>query len=512
MEKNAPTSRRDALKKMGLLGAAGTTAVLGLSTQPVYAQDQTPILGQEASETGGMTGNKGENRPVGLSSREGFRVELKQWVDSTPLVDSHEHLQDEWERLRDKKNCIRLFSHYLGDDFVSAGLDRDSVFGEKNEKKDPVELWRLLEPYWNAVKNTGYGRAVRITIKELYGIDTLNESVIPPLQKAFEELAVPGFYEKILRGHCNLESCQVDRGAYTETTQPTLLLQDINIYGFQTGSVSKERTKRVGINEIKDLNDYHRFIEAWFQKYGRYATAIKSAIAYGRGLDFDQVPAELVEEPFKKKRDDQPVTPEEDKLIQDHLFWFCVEQANQYQLPVKLHTGYYAGSNSMKVSRVEQNVAQAADLCLRSPKTRFMFMHTAYPYGHELISVAKQFSNAYVQTCWAWIIDPVGTKNFLKQYIVAAPSNKIHTFGGDYLGVENVVGHARIARNGVFAALDELVDEGYLDQEEALELVEPLLRGNARKIFALETKYEAVQNVPWDTTPKSGLSAFLRNL
>jgi predicted TIM-barrel fold metal-dependent hydrolase len=288
---------------------------------------------------------------------------------------------------------------------------------------------------------------------------------------------------------------------FTETTQPTLLLQDIDFSGFQEGTFSEELTKRVGISEIKDLNGFHDFLRRWFQKYGLYATAVKSGIAYRRGLDFEQVPAELAEGPFKKRLESTRLSPEEAKLLQDHLFWFCVGLADEHNLPVKLHLGYYAGSNYMPISRVEKIVAQAADLCIRSPKTRFMFMHTAYPYGHELIAVAKHFTNAYLQTCWAWIIDPVGTKDFLKRYLVTAPTNKINIFGGDYHHVENVVGHARMARNGVYASLAELVDEGYLERDEALELVEPILRGNGRSIFNLEKKYEAARNVPWSTKP-----------
>jgi predicted TIM-barrel fold metal-dependent hydrolase len=416
------------------------------------------------------------------------------------MVDSHEHLPDECDRLKDNMNCIRLFQHYLDSDFSSAGLDIDSVFGKEAEKEDPVILWRRLQPFWNAVKNTGYGRAVQITVKELYGIDKIEESEIPKLQQAFEKLSVPGFYEKILRGHCNLESCQVERWSpYIETTQPTLLLQDMSINDLQQGVVSGELIKRVGIDEVNDLNDYHEFIRRWFQKYSPYATALKTSLAYDRGIDFEKVPAELAEAPFKKRLEKTRLSPEETKLLQDHIFSFCAGLADEHNLPIKLHTGYYAGSNRMPVSRVEKNVAQAADLCLNYPKTRFMFMHTAYPYGHELISVAKQFTNAHVQTCWAWIIDPFGTKDFLKRYLVSAPSNKIHTFGGDYMVVENVVGHARIARNGVYAALAELVDEKYLEREDALELVEPLLRGNGRRIFNLEKKYEAARNVPWNT-------------
>ena len=489
------TSRREALKQIGLLSAAGTTAALGLSSQSVAAHTHSSGLSTQQSTD--QSGIAPQNRNT-VSSREGFLAELRKRIDTMPMVDSHEHLQDESERLKDNRNCIRLFKHYLGDDFGAAGLNYDSVFGKEMENEDPIVLWRRLAPYWNSVKNTGYGQAARITFQELYGIDNISESVIPKLQEAFAKYAVPGFYEKILRGHCNLESCQVDQVPYYETKQPTLLLQDINFTYFAHGTITSELSKRVGIDEVKDLNGFHDFIRRWFKKYGPYSTATKCAMAYHRGLDFEKVPAELAEIPFKKRIENAPLDPKERKLLQDHLFWFFVEQSDEYDLPVKLHTGYYAGFNEMPVSRVKQNVAQVADLCLRSPKTRFMFMHTAYPYGNELISVAKHFTNAHVQTCWAWIIDPIGTKEFLKRYIVTAPTNKIHAFGGDYNVVENVIGHARIARNGVYTALSELVEEGYLRQDDALELVEVLLRGNGRRIFNLEKKYEMARNVPWN--------------
>jgi len=492
MEKTTQT-RREALKHMGLLSAAGTTIALGLSTSQATGQNQSDSRSVQQSTA--ATNNRNT-----LSSRDGFLAELKQRVDTTPMVDSHEHLQDEVDRLNDNQNCMRLFRNYIGDDFASAGLIYETVFGKEALKEDPIVLWRRLEPYWNAVKHGGYARAAQITFKELYGIDKLEERVIPQLQQAFEKLSVKGFYEKILREHCRLESCQVMRTGFpfTETTQPTLLLQDICISDFQFGPVDAELTKRVGITELKNLNDYHDFLRRWFKKYGPYATAVKCGIAYNRGLDFEKVPAELAEMPFKKRVENARLNAEETKLLQDHLFWFCADLADEYDLPVKLHTGHYAGSNYMPFSRVAKNVEQAADLCVRSPKTRFMFMHTAYPFGHELIAVAKHFTNALIQTCWAWIIDPVGTKNFLKQYIVTAPTNKINLFGGDYHHVENVVGHARIARNGLYAALSELVDEGYIDREEAFDLAEALLRRNGRRMFNLEKKYEAVRNAPWN--------------
>jgi predicted TIM-barrel fold metal-dependent hydrolase len=457
---------------MGLLGGASTFGLAGASA----------------------FGNTSQETPAKPS---GFRAELKSLVDQTPLVDSHEHLADEVQRLTGSKRWTLLLEHYFSDDFVSAGMNRDSVFGNAAKNVEPLELWKRLQPYWNAVKNTGSGQAARISMRELSGIEDLNDNTVPLLQDAVEKLITKGFYRRLLQEHAGIESCQVDRGPYSETRQPTLLLQDINIYSMQAADV--QRLSRRSGTTVKDLSDWHELIRQVFKKYGPYTTAIKTAIAYGRGIDFEKVTPEAAEEPFKKRLENQPLTGEEQKRLEDHLFWFCVEQADEYELPVKLHTGYYVGNNSMPIERLSKNPDQAATLCRLSPNTRWMFMHTCYPFGRELIAVAKQYTSAHLQTCWAWIIDPIGTKNFLKQYIVTAPANKIHVFGGDYQYVESVVGHARIARNGVCAALYELVQEGYLSEKDALELVEPLLRGNARRIFQLEKKYEMAKTVPWRT-------------
>jgi len=54
-----------------------------------------------------------------------------------------------------------------------------------------------------------------------------------------------------------------------------------------------------------------------------------------------------------------------------------------------------------------------------------------------------------------------------------------------------------MARKGVVRALWELVDEGYLSSDDALELVEPLLRGNAHKLYHLQAKSDRLRRAPW---------------
>ena len=100
-----------------------------------------------------------------------------------------------------------------------------------------------------------------------------------------------------------------------------------------------------------------------------------------------------------------------------------------------------------------------------------------------MLSLTKHYSNAYIDMCWSWSINPVAAKDFLKKFILTAPNNKIFTFGGDDIIVENLVGHSTIARKGIAQALTELVTEEWITLKDALDLVDILMYKNAEKLF-----------------------------
>jgi predicted TIM-barrel fold metal-dependent hydrolase len=277
---------------------------------------------------------------------------------------------------------------------------------------------------------------------------------------------------------------------------PTLLMQDISIVGMYVGPDLEGFGKPAGITAT-ELSDWYKVIDWWFDRYGKYAVAVKSQDAYRRDIDYLPTPAEQVAETFKKRAQGQPIDAAQQKALEDHLFWYATRKATEHQLPVKLHTGYYAGQNGMPLSRLIHNAGSACELCRSAPHTPFVFMHICYPYYEELLAVAKHWTNAHVDMCWSWIINPVAAKDFLKKYLVTAPANKILTFGGDYLYVEQVLGHAVLARQGIALALSELVEEGWLSLEDALELVDPIMRGNARRLFRLAEKEQVLGHVPW---------------
>ena len=218
----------------------------------------------------------------------------------------------------------------------------------------PVEKWKLLEPFWPAVKNTGYGRAARISLQQLYEIDDLSEGSIEQVQAAYDRVRRPGFYRHILGDVGNIESCQVNwvKSPFLESQMPTFLMQDLSIVGMFAGPDLSTFGKPAGI-DAADLSDWHRVIDWWFSKYGQYAVAVKSQDAYRRDIDYQQTPSEKAAEVFKKKVQVQAVSPDDQKALEDHLFWYAVRKATENRT---------AGETAHRLLRgAERNAALAVD-------------------------------------------------------------------------------------------------------------------------------------------------------
>ena len=247
---------------------------------------------------------------------------------------------------------------------------------------------------------------------------------------------------------------------------------------------------------VTSLQGCHEAIHWYFEKYARQAVAIKNASAYSRRLDYAAVSAADAEPLFARHiSGNDALTAIELKALQDHLWRYCVELATEHHLPVKLHTGYYAGTRSMPLARVSMNLPDLCPILQDFPQTNFVLMHIAYPYQDEMIAIAKQYPNVYVDLCWSWIINPLVTIRFVKEFIAAVPWNKLLTFGGDYYSVESIVGHAEIARYGLAQALTQLVAEKWCTEEETLELIEPLMWGNAWSLFEMEAKQKIAKEL-----------------
>jgi hypothetical protein len=414
---------------------------------------------------------------------------IEKKVFETPFIDTHEHLIDESERL----DCIEpiipcddwalLLNHYFSFDLISAGISKEQIDSLFSKQVNPINKWGILKEFWPFLKNTASGLVFRNTIRMLYGIEEISEDNIIELQNRYEQTRKKGFYKYIIQDIANIKHCHINSpvNACKKSESPDLLLQDIALNGLIQVEVKPYSVPENG--KINSLSDWHSLIDWWFSEYNQIAKGVKIGNAYFRRLDFERVEASEVEKIFLRKISLQINSPGEEKKLQDHLFWYCVDNATEYGLPVKMHTGQWAMNNVMNMHWIKDNPSDCASLCKQAPNTKFIFFHLCYPHYEEMLSLAKSYSNAYIDMCWSWSINPLAAKDFLKKFILTVPNNKIFTFGGDDKIVENVIGHAFVARKGIAQALTELVTENWITIGDALDLTDILMYKNAEKIF-----------------------------
>ena len=131
--------------------------------------------------------------------KSGFEERITSAVNEIRIIDTHEHLETEEQRLKtkDKIDFTYLFRHYAKADLISASNNSNKGLIELIYESDfPLsDRWELLQPYYKAIRSTGYGRVPLIAARDLYGISDINESTIEELTSKMRTANKPGLYE-----------------------------------------------------------------------------------------------------------------------------------------------------------------------------------------------------------------------------------------------------------------------------------------------------------------------------
>src|SRR5438128_10317569 len=121
-------------------------------------------------------------------------TDLAQHIQTTPLCDSHEHLKPDEEYVARGPDLVQsLFDNYVKADLIVAGATQPAVDRLVNgSDADLRARFAGVQQAWQAVRHTGYGEAIRITARELYGIEEITPEALEAAQPRHERLRQPG--------------------------------------------------------------------------------------------------------------------------------------------------------------------------------------------------------------------------------------------------------------------------------------------------------------------------------
>lgn len=416
-------------------------------------------------------------------------TDLAQHIQQIKLIDTHEHLRSEQEYVENGPDVLGdLFNNYVLADLISAGATQQAVNALTDTKNPDIEArWNGIKDAWAHCQFTGYGEAVRLIAKDVYGMEEITLAGIEAGAKINQQRRQPGERLRILRDEGNLDHVQIDNFVWPclpDASGVDFFLYDLSWASFCDGSFDVPALVAETGCEVRDLNTLRLAMSALFAKYGPNAIAVKAQHAYDRTLMWQERTDAEVAPILARHLRSANLTVNERLCLGDWCWARGVELAIEHNLPFKIHTGYYAGNNRMPVDRIKPG--HLCGLLARYLDARFVLMHIAYPYDPELAAIAKHYRNVYVDLCWAWSIDPYSAGNFVRRFIHTVPLNKLFVFGGDVGWPSASVAYAKQARRWFTRALQAEVDEGLLTEAQAMQVATRLMRENQLECFDLD--------------------------
>jgi predicted TIM-barrel fold metal-dependent hydrolase len=420
-------------------------------------------------------------------------------IAAMPVVDCHEHMMGPEARPKYSEPIAALLNWYYVSDLHSAafGLKAAEVDRLTNPEIATDEKWALFERLWKASEHTAYARVTKLALKHIYGVDELNRAALDKVAEKLPAMDEARYFK--LLDEANIQAVLTDVVAWLpqgqesfldgRKTLPPKFRPLISLPSFHSTRCDYPWIEYVGqLSEthITSLDEYLEACFAIFQKYvERGVVGFKDQSAYERPLNYDLVTEAEAEKLFNVVLGDprSSLGWPEGKPLNDFLFHQFMRMARELELPVQLHTGHMAGV----YNRVDKTNAALLTTVLELHKeVRFDLFHGNWPYLGDYLFLGKNYANVALDLCWLHIVDPAYAIELMERAVLTMPHTKIHAFGGDYGDVpEFAVAHLEIARQNIAAALCNLVEGGWLEEEQALGIAEDWLFNNPNQYFKL---------------------------
>ncbi len=427
---------------------------------------------------------------------------LRKHVEGIKIIDTHEHLPSEKQRIGKQVDVLdEFFIHYTSSDLISAGMSEEELLYIRDKSVPLDERWKVFEPWWQCIRNTGYSKCIEIAARDLYGVDGINKNTYKQLQTRLTEHNKPGLYRWVLKEKAGIEISVLDELTGRIDVDREFFAPVLNISEFINLTNQYEIDAYTGkfSTRISCFSDFVDLLKKRLTLLENTIAGIKIALAYSRPLFFEKRSYAEAEESFNqiyKTRTFHRETVDDEKgyskmvtdspgtealmPMQDYLVHLAIREAMKRGMPIQIHTGLHEGNGNILTN---SDPMQLVNLFLMYPDAKFDVFHGSWPYCGQLGSLAKIFSNVYLDMSWMHIISPYRSRTALAEWLEEVPVNKILGFGGDYLAVEGSYGHSVIARDNIVKVLTEKVEDGDYSLDNAKRYASMMLRDNANHLF-----------------------------
>ena len=217
------------------------------------------------------------------------------------------------------------------------------------------------------------------------------------------------------------------------------------------------------------------------------AIAIKFVDIVHRPLDFEKISSVEAASVYDQMLKGKEVSISEERKLQDYLFRYITQEAGRLDLIVNIYSGIgrdphfnISGSNPMLLESVFNDPDQR--------NTKFVINHGGWPFDKEAGAMLVK-PNVYIDfSGQSWFRSTHALSKTIRAWLEFYPEKVL--FGTKALGVSPLLDweerawlSTNSARNALAIALTEMMNDGQISRNRAVELAEMVLRKNAIRLY-----------------------------
>ncbi len=409
------------------------------------------------------------------------------------IIDAHEHLPAEADRVAIEVDAVSLFENYPRFNLACAGLPEDQFAAMVNRELPLDERWNIFKEYLPLIRNTSFTRVALLGMQAMYGFEDITEDNYQELSRAMQAANTPGIYQRVFRNQARI-LVALNQETYNEPWElpPPKSFRLPQWWESQFSiALRSDALKRIEAHLGRALLSLDAYIEgigevlSYYKRQGVLAVKLnKEAIELWP--EKDDV-AYLFDNFVRNKEQTSParesLSPSAYKALRDFIAHAILRFAGEMGLAVCFHCGHRAEWRDYRMT----NPSLMVPIFQHYRDVKFELYHAGLPWVRETGLIASAFPNVWINMCWAHALASTLARNALNEWLDMVPANKIIGFGGDtQLWVEWTLGDLIVSRQNIAAVLAGRVEEGLLKEEHAFDIARMMLYDNPKNLYQLE--------------------------
>ncbi len=416
-------------------------------------------------------------------------VELKEFVNTIPMIDIHSHIDASHPHARSPRDI--LFYHYIATELRSAGMKLELISPEL-----PVEdAVKNSLPFLPLIKNTSTYWYFSKMLKELYGFehkDITETNMKELLNTIYEGSKQVNRYKSILGEKAKIEKTfltlkyddpelRYDPEFFIGALRLDPLVSNINKASLE----SLGKAANVSVESIGDFADSLSFV------FKKFSGCVAATVSFQPEDSFTNPTRPEAAKAFKNLLANDKLSPKERQTLTSFAFRLALGLSEELGLVFQVMLGAKrpvpgaAPTDYAIVGFESYTVSSLCPLFHEFDGLKFDVITTTPLLSHQLTVVAKNYPNVHVSGYWWYAFYPTFIKQFLRERLQMLPKNKSNGFFSDAYVVEWSYAKSRMVRLQVATVLAEMVSDGYITMDFAKELAVDLLNRNPKNLYKI---------------------------